>query len=77
MSFFLPNDSIIIEFNGLQHYGAVDFWGGEKVFQKQKNRDETVRMYCKDNNIRLLEIPYTKMGDINILIEHFLKVISH
>jgi hypothetical protein len=77
VDFFLPNDSIIIEFNGLQHYGAVDFWGGEKVFQKQKNRDETVRMYCKDNNIRLLEIPYTKMGDINILIEDFLKVISH
>ena len=67
-SYSVPSD-IIIEFNGLQHYGAVDFWGGEKVFQKQKNRDETVRMYCKDNNIRLLEIPYAKMGEINILTE--------
>lgn len=32
---------------------------GLKKYKKQLKRDENVRKYCKENNIILIEIPYT------------------
>lgn len=52
-------DNIIIEYNGQQHYTPVEHFGGELRFQQQKQRDEYLKRYCKDYNIKLLEIPYT------------------
>ena len=49
-----------IEYNGAQHYEFVDyFYRDKRSFQKQLKRDENVRKYCKENNIILIEIPYT------------------
>lgn len=52
-------DNIIIEYNGQQHYTPVEHFGGELRFQQQKQRDEYLKRYCEDYNIKLLEIPYT------------------
>ena len=52
-------DNIIIEYNGQQHYTPVEHFGGELRFQQQKQRDECLKKYCEDYNIKLLEIPYT------------------
>lgn len=51
--------NMIIEYNGQQHYTPVEHFGGELRFERQKQRDEDLRKYCKDNNLKLLEIPYT------------------
>lgn len=49
-----------IEVNGQQHYKYINFFHKtESNFQKQLKRDENVRKYCKENNIILIEIPYT------------------
>lgn len=48
-----------IEYNGEQHYIPVEHFGGKTKFQKQILRDTNVRNYCKENNITLIEIPYT------------------
>lgn len=49
-----------IEYNGRQHYEFSDdfFHGNIENFLKQKERDQNVRDYCKENNIHLIEIPY-------------------
>lgn len=77
VDFYLPNDSLIIEFNGIQHYRPVKFWRGEKGYEKQKVRDEAVKQYCQNNNIALLEIPYTKMDEIDKILTAFLLDNSH
>lgn len=64
----IGNKNIIIEYNGKQHYKPVRFGGiskerAEDKFIKQQNRDEELRIYCKENNIILLEIPYTWKED--------------
>lgn len=51
--------NMIIEYNGQQHYTPIEHFGGELRFERQKQRDEDLRKYCKDNNLKLLEIPYT------------------
>lgn len=55
-----------IEYNGEQHYKPIELFGGEKAFQKQKERDERKRKWCKKNNIELLEIPYIDYDNISL-----------
>jgi hypothetical protein len=55
------NEIFWIEYNGQQHYSDIDFFRGKdkNSFQKQVKRDNNVKTYCKMNNIKLIEIPYT------------------
>lgn len=59
-----------IEYNGSQHYNFYEsFWKratksddyetNVNEYKYQLKRDENVRKYCKENNINLIEIPYT------------------
>lgn len=58
--FWLPENDIAIEYNGRQHYKYIKFFHqNNQGFKKMKERDEEKRRYCRDNNITLLEIPYT------------------
>ena len=47
-----------IEFQVLQHYQSVEYFGGEKQFKIQQEHDNRKRQYCKEHNIKLIEIPY-------------------
>lgn len=53
---WLPEINLAIEFNGLQHYQAVEHFGGHEGFLKTKERDEMKRQKCKENGVRLLEV---------------------
>jgi len=64
----LKNKKIIIEYNGQQHYYAVEYFGGETQLLKQQKRDQELREYCSQNDITLLEIPY-HMSDEDIIKE--------
>lgn len=52
------NKTILIEHNGIQHYSAVDFFGGEEALLKQQERDNIKKKYCLDNNYCLEIIRY-------------------
>lgn len=56
--FYLPNQNICIEYQGEQHYKPFKHFGGENSFKKRVERDNLKRNYCKENNIRLIEIRY-------------------
>lgn len=54
------NRRIWIEYNGEQHYmNKIFFHKTSEDFNNQLRRDQNVRDYCKENNILLVEIPYT------------------
>ena len=55
-----------IEYNGKQHYVPIEHFGGEIKLKEQKNRDNLVRSYCKDNDIKLLELSY-ELSDNELL----------
>lgn len=71
--FYLPEFNICIEYNGLQHYKAVDYWGGKEGLKKQKLRDKIKMEYCKNNNIPLIIIKYN--DDINESLNYYLNVV--
>jgi len=58
--FYLPKQNICIEYDGIQHYEPVAHFGGEKTHLNVKRRDAIKTKYCKDNNIKLIRIPYTE-----------------
>ena len=70
VDFFLKELNTFIEVNGIQHYKfdeKSEFFGNKDDFRKQLKRDENLRSYCTENNIRLLEIPYTYLENENNL----------
>ena len=68
--FYLPDYQAVIEYNGIQHYKAIDFFGGEERFEQQKLIDAIKKDWCYKNNIIFVEIPYEdyKKIDFNYLI---------
>lgn len=66
LDFYLPDYNMIIEYNGEQHYKPIKRFGGQLAFDNyQVPRDNYVKQYCNDNNIKLVEIKYND----NIIME--------
>lgn len=68
--FYLPNNNLVIEYNGRQHYEEVKAWGGKNGLNEVRRRDELKRVFFKSNNIKLLEIHYTEKDLENLLIRN-------
>jgi hypothetical protein len=67
--FYFPEIQLCLEWNGRQHYESFDFFGGDKAFEGNQLRDQIKRDYCKENNIRLLEIPHWEFKNIETILE--------
>lgn len=67
----MKNNNLIclIEYQGEQHYKPYHFDTQER-FNKRQQYDGKKRLYCKQNNIPLIEIPYT---DYNVLSLKYLQ----
>lgn len=68
IDFFLPKYNIAIEFNGVQHYKPIKLFGGEEKFTQQQERDMTLRLYCEQNKIKLIEISYLDIKNIGTIL---------
>jgi hypothetical protein len=64
--FYIPETGIIFEYDGIQHFESIDYYGGEEKFIKRIHSDKEKNSYCQNNNIKLVRIPYTskKITDI-------------
>ncbi len=71
--FFLPKKNILIEFDGTQHFQAGVHFGNyiftQKDFDALQKRDQVKNDYAKNNGYKLVRIPYTKMNDIDNILE--------
>lgn len=68
--FYLPQCNCCIEFDGEQHHNIMEWFGGLDGFINTKIRDTIKNEYCKNNNIKLIRIPYWEIDNIeNILIK--------
>lgn len=57
--------TLLIEYDGLQHFQPVEFFGGKEGFEATRLRDEAKNAYCEEHHIPLLRLPYT-MSDTEI-----------
>jgi len=56
--FYLPKHNICIEYDGIQHFKPLKYFGGEKAYNKIKNNDIIKNNFCEKNNINLIRISY-------------------
>ena len=67
--FYLPQYNCCIEFDGKQHYQIVKHFGGLDEFIDTKIRDTIKNIYCQQNNIKLIRIPYWEFDRIEEILE--------
>ncbi len=58
LDIYVPSIRTAIEYQGIQHYHPVDFFGGEEALLQRKELDEQKRALCKENGVRLIEWGY-------------------
>ena len=63
--FYLSNYNCCIEYDGEEHFHPIKHFGGEQKFNHRKENDNIKDQYCKDNNIKLIRIPYTDYNELN------------
>ena len=64
----------LIEYQGLQHYEPVSYFGGEKKFLENKRRDKMKEDYCKNNGINLIIIGYWDYDNIEKILTRELEL---
>lgn len=64
---FYVNNKYLIEYDGQQHfYSNNSGWSTQEQLKETKERDNFKTKWCKDNNIPLIRIPYTKLNTLKL-----------
>lgn len=71
--FYIENLNIAIEYDGEQHYDKSHFEMNEEEFVCLKKRDNIKTQYCKNNNIKLIRIPYFEFDNIESILNELLE----
>jgi very-short-patch-repair endonuclease len=58
--FYLPEYNILIEYDGIQHFEPIDYFGGMKSFILQQKRDRIKTEFAKANDMKLIRIAYNE-----------------
>lgn len=75
VDFYLPNNKIVIECQGEQHYRPVKYFGGEKKYKECVKRDLEKLKECKKRNIQMVYFTHENVSnndtysDINELLK--------
>lgn len=75
--FFIPNKNTCIEYDGEHHFIPVIRSKSTTMEQAKENlkniqfRDKIKTDYCKNNNIKLIRIPYTEFNNIEKILDTY------
>ena len=59
LDLYIPSLQVGIEYQGIQHYTPVDFFGGEEALAHRQELDRQKSELCRENGVRLIEWPYS------------------
>lgn len=62
-----------IEYQGLQHFKPIEFFGGEESFKKVVERDKRKMDLCRKNNVQLIYYNYNEEITLDIVKKKFVK----
>ena len=65
--FYIPSQNICIEYDGIQHFEAIDYFGGQQALESCQKRDQIKTQYCQEHNIKLVRIKWNEENITKIL----------
>lgn len=71
--FYIEDLNLLIEYDGIQHYEAIDFFGGQKHLEYVQFLDSIKTKWCEENGVELLRIPYTSEKDTKSIVKKAVK----
>ena len=71
--YYGENDFFLLEYNGLQHYKSIKYYGGDDAFRKRIDHDNMKENYAKKNNIDFYIIKYGSniKKEIDKILDHY------
>lgn len=67
--FYINSLNACIEFQGVQHYKPIEHFGGDARYTSQLKKDNIKVEFCKENNIKLIRIPYFEIDNIDNILK--------
>lgn len=74
LDIFIPSINVGIEYQGIQHYESIDFFGGEEAFAYRQKLDARKKNLCEVNGLKLVAWPYTEAITETNLKKHLANV---
>ena len=59
LDLYIPSIKTAIEYQGIQHYLPVEFFGGQDALSQRQDLDRAKKELCTANGVRLIEWPYS------------------
>lgn len=69
LDFYLPDYNVAIECQGIQHFEAVEYFGGEEKLKIIQKLDVKKHKLCEEHNIKILYFSYEKFNNNNTIID--------
>ena len=69
LDFYLPENRLAIEFNGLQHYKPVKTFGGMETLLRNRERDKTKKKTLKEMGVKLIILNYLDLEKKRLITE--------
>ena len=60
LDIYVPGRRLAVEYQGVQHFQPVAFWGGEESYLRQKERDRRKAHLCRSETVSLVCFAYTE-----------------
>jgi len=70
--FYLPTTNKLIEYDGVQHFKPIKYWGGDIEFKARQATDEIKNNFATTNNIKLIRIKYDEINKIEEILKNTL-----
>ena len=71
--FYIESLNVAIEYDGEQHFNENCFGMSSEEFTDLKRRDEIKTQFCKNNDIKLIRIPYFEFDNIDNILNELLE----
>jgi hypothetical protein len=69
--FYLPEFNTCIEYDGIQHFIPIEYFGGIKNLGENRVKDNIKNEYCFNNKIRLIRVKYSdKINYEKLILSH-------
>jgi very-short-patch-repair endonuclease len=71
--FYLKDFNMCIEFDGIQHFEPIEFFGGQSSLDRNIIIDKMKTDFCISKGIELIRISYKDIGKIKVILDEVFK----